>query len=255
MRFTRFRSLRIVRSVSVVVSCAALTIWGGTFFNAGQTRVSIERRQEPSTRSVKTDNKTKAFTIIRAYRRGDIVEVELRNDYNKPITGYQVGVGSGTVRTELLLSDTITALAPGAVIQRIYDARPELDRRGLVVLAVLFDDHTGDGDTDYVETFLRYRTGMKMQRQQTIQALQKALSSSAIDMLQQVDHLVSESFRLLDKDMERLPIDVQLEIKQERRRLLRNITASKGTGGIEPQSYRSTLSSLVAGYKETLDIL
>lgn len=261
MRLKGFVSLRVVRSVSIVMSCATIAVLGSAFFSEGHLQVSRDRRQGSSTGSVKTDNKTRAFSIVNAKRRGDIVEVEIRNDYDKPITGFQVSVGDATIQTELLVGDEIRVLAPGEVTLKTYGAPPELEERGIVVLAVLFNDHTGDGDSWYLNRLLEYRKGMKMQRQQTIQALQRVLSLSDVDLPQGFDKLVSQSFSLSEEDIKRLPMPVQLGIKDERRRLLRSLATIKGaTDGIkvaaETQAfYRDKLASLVGNYSQTLDSL
>lgn len=225
----------------------------------------IESDNQFPLEDLKIANKTKGFTVHSIKRQDNIIEMELRNTYSKPITGYQIYVGDQTIQTELLVNNDPEVILPGGSVRKQYPADEEIKTRGITILAVLFDDHTGDGDSYYLDRLLQYRKGMKMQRLRTIEIFQKVLDSGGTNVLEALEKAVSEIPTLPEEEMKQLPWQVQFGIKDEKNRLyratknffheLRESQNLKGSTQMNVQLEYQKANSFIERYKKTIDML
>jgi hypothetical protein len=225
----------------------------------------IESDNQFPVEDIRIGNKTKGFAVQSIRRQDNIIEIELRNTYSKSITAYQIYVGKQTIQTELLVNTDPEMILPGGSVHKQYPAHEEIKRRGITILAVLFDDHTGDGDPHYLKRLLQYREGMKMQRLRALDAFQKVLDSGVTNVFEALEQVVSEIPTLPEEEIKQLPQQVQFGIKDERNRLqrvtrtlfneLRQSRSLKGTTQINVHLEHRKANSFIEKYKKTIQML
>jgi hypothetical protein len=211
-------------------------------------------------------NKTKAFFVVGAQIQGDSVQIEMRNGYDKPITAYQVLVGDTRIHRELLTNDNPRVISPGESVRELYPFYRKLESIGIIVLAVLFDNHTGDGDPEFLKRLLEYREGMKIQREHTIDALQKLINTSDISVRSALYGIMSDISAIPEEEASSLPLYVRFGLKDERERLLLviqnlldtfnpSILGETKAQVSEDTDYRYRLTTLITSYKQTINKL
>lgn len=127
-------------------------------------------------------NSTTGFQVESLTLRDGEYVLSLRNTYDKSINGYTLGTGrGGKLTVELTTANRV--IAPGGVEEARLSAsnvRPTQGpnpQRRIIVLAVVFEDGTGDGDPGVVEEIKGRRDGAKVQFKR-VHSLVKALLDS-----------------------------------------------------------------------------
>jgi hypothetical protein len=168
------------------------------------TRSSAAKRTQSS--ELRVINRTRAFTVISAIPAGltpiglHKFDVSLRNDYGKTITAYALGSDNTHNRKELTNTGGI---APGVTIVYNHVAPPNSDDVQLIILAVMLEDGTGDGDLGIISEFLDARGAEKVQLRR-ITALLERLSSAPDDRFESdLEDIKSKIKGLPDKEAER----------------------------------------------------
>jgi ElaB/YqjD/DUF883 family membrane-anchored ribosome-binding protein len=251
--------------LGVFMTFAGISPSKSTSYKQQNQKTLIESDSQFPVEDIRIANKTKGFTVQRITRQDNIIKLELRNAYSKPITGYQIYVGGKTIQTELLVNNDPQIVLPGASVHKQYPDREEIRRQGITILAVLFDDHTGDGDPHYLKRLLQYREGMKMQRLRALDALQKVLDSGVTNLIEALEQVMSEIPTLSNEEMKQLPWQVQFGIKDEKTRLqrvtrtlfneLRQSQNLKETAPIPAHLQYQKASSFIEKYKKTIEML
>jgi hypothetical protein len=171
-------------------------------------------------------NDTSAFTVADIKKISDnLFEITYRNDYSKRITGFEVSVGGMRVQTELILGgDETQFILPGKSFKETYPAQEGVEERGLRILAVVFDDGTGEGDITYIKEITDYRIGMRAEHQRVLTKLGKVIGSKDKDIAVALEGLEGEISSTIPSNQQDSKLDnVGLGTRNEMRRMLYEI--------------------------------
>src|SRR6185369_15648871 len=149
------------------------------------------------------------------------VELSLRNRYSKNITACAVSVNGSITEVDFAFSELEDqrGLSPESVYEQKYSfarrvnksaARQNLD---ISILAVVFDDKTGDGDPKFVTEILDTRLGSKIQLTRIIALLNDALNLPRVPY---------EAVDTLKARISSLPVDSANSTSETAREGLRN---------------------------------
>jgi len=175
-------------------------------------------------------NKTSAFSILEIKKISDnLFEITYKNNYSKTITGFEVSIGGMRIQTELILGgDEQQFISSGNTFQKAYAAQEGLDRDGIQILAVVFDDGSSDGDTRYIKEITDYRLGMKTERQRVLALLEQVITFKNQDISTALGELEANISSTAPSTQQESRLDnVQLGIRNERRRMLDEIRILK----------------------------
>jgi hypothetical protein len=161
---------------------------------------------------LKTSSRSPGLEIIKVEKHldEDRIYVWLRNNSEKIITAYQVGIGIRTIQTEFLQTDDSNVLRPGVITQEKYAIQAELETKGITVLSVIYEDGTAEGVSKNVEQIKQYRQGMKIERDHTLRLLKKIASAPDSEMLAQFANIESKLPALSDDQKDKLPFFVRI---------------------------------------------
>jgi hypothetical protein len=171
-------------------------------------------------------NKTSAFNIINAEKMPEgIIHLTLQNGYNKSITAYQFSIGNTKTLVDSLFTIHNESVAPGKSKDEFLaiDIDPELKRKGIVILAVVFDDSTSDGYADSIREIQDYRLG----EQKQIERLNDFLNDNSIlSIKSHLDILSEMQTKMLSVSEDTgadFPKYVQFGIQDTKQRMSRQI--------------------------------
>jgi hypothetical protein len=155
---------------------------GAVSSTSGRTKAitaSVTRATQES--EPQTLNKTQGFQTLSLVRDGSDYVLSLKNTYAKAINGYSIGVGATSkITTDLTIGDNV--IGPEQVVQvRIPASRLQMGGTGtskpIIVLGVLFEDGTSDGDTQVIAEVTQRRIGARLQLKRIVPFLRAALAS------------------------------------------------------------------------------
>ncbi|MEK6410526.1 MAG: hypothetical protein AABN34_26680 [Acidobacteriota bacterium] len=175
-------------------------------------------------------NKTSAFRVVEIKKISDsLFELTYKNNYSKSITGFEVATGGMRIQTELILGgDEHQFISPGNTFQKAYAAQEGLDRDGIQILAVVFDDGSSDGDIRYIKEITDYRLGMKTERQRVLALLEQVINSKTQSISMALEALEAQVSSTIPSTQQNSRLDnVGLGIRNERRRMLDEIRMLK----------------------------
>ncbi len=132
------------------------------------------------------ENKTQQFQAVSLELNadGDAYELVLKNNYMKPINAYTIGIGpTSRVDVDLTLADRV--IASGETTKETIPVsklqapnNPNQLSPNITILAVMFSDKTGDGDTKAIQRVKDRHLGAKIQLQRANAVLDAALATS-----------------------------------------------------------------------------
>lgn len=205
-------------------------------------------------------NKTRSFEVTQAGASLDpngIVELSLRNGYDKNITAYAVSVNRLISEVDFLYSEgeDQVGIAPEAVYAThagvARSRNPDVAaQQGLdiIVLAVVFDDKTGDGDPMLIAEILNTRQGSKIQLARIIGLVNRALRPAV-----KID---DTAFDLLISEISSLPTDSQSSVAEsdslrgEKNSALEHLNHLKHSGSLDANErmirFKETCEKLAA---------
>jgi hypothetical protein len=161
----------------------------------------LRRRSAPVLEPVAVQNRTKHFTVVRTTVDPDGQEVILRfrNDYSKPVTGFLVTVGDCHIHVPLVCPDSLVGVLPPGAEKEDSFPNNDTNTYGVVILAVVFNDSTGDGEPSDVADLVDFNRGLKMERQYIIQHLRNLVESDDSRIPAEVDRILLRADVLSDE--------------------------------------------------------
>lgn len=128
------------------------------------------------------DNKTSGFVVDQVQRDGELLRLALINRYHKNIKAYTVAIGNVKMEEDFIYSDRVIAPQEVFILElpRSRSSRPA-DSLRISVLAVVFEDGTGDGLMANVVAIKDRRLGERLQFKRTVQILQALIDSTDED--------------------------------------------------------------------------
>ena len=153
-------------------------------------------------RQSKPKSLTDTVEIVERIAGEGATKIAFRNVSNKNINALQVAVSGSVFTVEFLDADEPKKrLPPGEIYQEWFPTTPASDI-DVSVLAVVFDDKTGAGDSRLVQEVLETRRGVKKQLMRFQVLLKQSLAAASIDATT-LDKLKAE----LDKSVDDNPSD------------------------------------------------
>jgi hypothetical protein len=258
------RCINVPRALTGVVILGCIGLLGVSFWASfASSEQSKKADQDFKQVDIRVGNKTKGMAVLSTEQDAETVTVVMRNDYSKPINGYQLYIGNTIIQTEMLNSERVREIAPGEVFRETYPKNDEIDTRGIEVLAVIFSDKTGEGEQEYVEELQEYRAGMKIQREYAVRLLQRSLNSTSEKFLPTLIRSSEQLSPFSDSELARLPMNIRFGIKDEKSRLVNALQSffslpemrggeSEGHELPNPRMVKQELRKLVDKYQQTL---
>jgi hypothetical protein len=137
---------------------------------------------------IQVNNKTYAIEVLDSRVENGNFKITLKNRSNRNITSYEVSLGGGkSAQTELLYTNEV--IAPGQVFSDDYPVDDTLIRDGFGIVAVIFEDGTGNGDARVIRQISDIRYGEKLQYQRSLPLLERAASVSDNSLPETLDQL------------------------------------------------------------------
>lgn len=159
----------------------------------------LRQRNEP-----RVLNQTRAFQLISQKRDDKHFLLTLKNGYSKNINGYTVTQGLDTstsarvsIEEDFIFGDKLIAPGETYVVRipisehapasgSVYQQEQDIN-----VAAVIFDDGTGDGDSNVIKRTKERRRGERIQLEHILPLFQAVLDSQDADLPAAVDNLES----------------------------------------------------------------
>ena len=206
------------RLFAIATMIAGVVLLGGNVWSS-----SNKSKKEAGV--VKVNNQTQTCTVLSAEKHKGHIKLSLRNDSQKDMTAFVVGISTRpgdlfTLKEEFAYSEIDFVIAPGAVYEKAISIPSSLDNQKTIpldLLAVVFDDKSAEGDPQVVRGIENERFGEKVQLMRTISLLN--------EMLHQPENKISTYFderfkRDLSDALNGPESDVLTQLKNERPRIL-----------------------------------
>lgn len=130
--------------------------------------------------SVPVKNMTQAFRLISREKTASMVRLTLANGYNKRITALWLSVGGvGTQVGPIYNPEQM--IPPQGVYVTELPLQPQMETKGIKIVAVIFDDGTADGHPDSVRAMRETELGEKAQLRRALALIQEYLRSPDSD--------------------------------------------------------------------------
>jgi hypothetical protein len=203
-------------------------------------------------------NKAEGLKVVSVEQTESEILLLMKNDYSKSINALTISIGDLTVNNDYVYSGK--AIAPGSQYTFRIPKQPAVPGQSaqpaINILAVVFDDRTGDGEDRYVSKVLNSRLGEKIQLSRILPLLQKALKSSDADLPNAVDELVYQVSTLSESSDGQLSSDTQDASRGRKEFVLKNIQAIKGNSPNDNHvSLRKHLDQLKKHYEALISRL
>jgi hypothetical protein len=236
-----------------------ILIGSALFPGVTKTPARMAQKQEQNTQTkqnaeLKVHSQTKALTVVKIEKdlENDCVKVSLKNNSDKVITSYNVGIGTADVITDLITEelDEGVLLYPGDIREEKYALQSDIELKGITVLAVLFADQSADGNPMYTKNLENYRYGVKMALEQSLGSLKSMMKLSKTEVSQAVLNFQPGK---LSKEEETLPSFVKIGLHDTKLRIARNIYTMQQ--GLQKSSTLSTkvIVEIIPAYAQQLE--
>lgn len=161
-----------------------------------------QERLANQVRRIRITNKTSSFEVFEMKTMGRDIRLKLKNRYERSIIDFKIGLPrplgeSGTV-TDIVGDAKI--IQPGATIEYDFtlpisylDTPTDVQReREVIILTVLFDDWTSDGDTEIAAEMVAQRLGERIQGSRILPLLQVVLDLQDADLQKGLERLKAQ---------------------------------------------------------------
>jgi hypothetical protein len=191
-KVTSLLSLLVISAAAIAAGASGNVNSAATSRGGGVKAIAVPTTRATQESEPQTLNKTRGFQILSLVRDGSDYVLSLKNAYSKAINGYSIGIGNTSkVTTDLTIGDSI--ISPEQVIQEripVSNIKAAGAARPLVVLCVLFEDGTSDGDTQVISEATQRRLGVRLQLKRIVPLLQvgsASMNGNEADTLKQLE--------------------------------------------------------------------
>lgn len=214
MKKNRMVLLRERIFILALVICCGAFVMATTWSSAKSTQTEPqlldnikinELRKSFKVENIKITNKVKSISVVGIEKDPTNVNIvlSLRNDSDKRMTAYMVSAGNTVIGSDYAFSEFEDGIASGDILKVYHgiDASmlrdksvhiaPDLRKKGISVLAVIFEDGTTEGDSARVENLTQYRLGGKTQVEEILFNLEAVRESSKSEQLTKYEQLKS----------------------------------------------------------------
>ena len=123
-------------------------------------------------------NKTRSLEVVRVEKSLDRYKLSLKNMSDRNVT--MISFTGGSI--SFLLSRGKSGLAPGATYELERHLGPNVEKDGITIFTVVFDDFTFEGDPKVAWDFLAEREGIRLQLPHVLRLIEQALEVSDADL-------------------------------------------------------------------------
>lgn len=161
-------SIRRLAMLILIVAACLLMIGGGSSANRPTTQKTISPEGwtvESVPPKAIVESLTKLTPVSATILADNVLDVTLRNDYDKDVTAVAAEYAGGHLYHREYLYSLIASrqtLAPGATDLFHYE-KPPTPGQKVRIIAVVFSDGTSDGDTEQIQWMLDVRHGIRTQ--------------------------------------------------------------------------------------------
>lgn len=174
---------------------------------------------------IQIDNKTYALEVLDSKVENGNFRITLKNRSNRNITSYELSLGGGkSIQTELLYTNEV--ITPGQTFIEDFPVDDHLIRDGFAIVAVVFEDGTGNGDSRVIRQITDIRYGEKLQYQRSLPLLEQAINASDNSLPETLDWLPSQLSTPENSDSN-LPPYVKSGIQNAKNHLLQELKTVK----------------------------
>jgi hypothetical protein len=137
-------------------------------------------------------NKTSGFLVMNLNRTGaDLFRLELKNTYKKTITAFRFSIGPVQITEELAYNKKRTIL-PNTIFTKDYPTQLTLGDDKLIILAVVFEDGTADGDSNTIREITEMHLGKQRAYEYFLGRVQLLLNSADTQSMEDLEKIRSE---------------------------------------------------------------
>ena len=212
-------SRRLLVAAIVITTCQCLSI----------VAVLSLAKQSPQESVLRVENKTKAFQVVSIAKDRESIHVSLRNDYEKTIISYIVATSRHTtMQTDYGFSDESKGIAPRAIEDWRETTTLQMLSDGITILAVVFEDGTGDGEPQRVKEIKDQRYGYKVQISRILLLIENILKSPVADTPTAIDELESQITSLSTEPDDETLEHSKLGLHNQKESTLRDVEELRG---------------------------
>ncbi|MCI0490096.1 MAG: hypothetical protein L0229_26180 [Blastocatellia bacterium] len=193
-----FRNL-LSRNVIIALSCVLLI---------GISVVKIVSLQEPAQAKPVVEKLPDTLSLAPGFKFIDIkgsrsegYQVVLKNEYDKSITAFEIGVDIDVAQSkmtrDLIHDKRHNSIPPGTTWTEFHPHTLYMDTKPLTIFGVIFEDGDGDGQTKTIKNIKEIRLGQKMQL--------KRFRPKLLNILQEPDWQLTEALDRLELEVSSLP--------------------------------------------------
>lgn len=183
-------SVKIRRCIFLIAALAFPLLVQGQQTSTLSNQASQPQPVEPVDSSFvpAVESKSQALEVVSATRRDPFIRIRLKNNSDKNIYAFRMRYhkGGAAILHSFVMADTKTMVAPGEVYRYDWPFSPtsSLAREPLICEAVIFQDGSGDGESDKVKSLQDlFLTNMR-ELEYEIALLEAALNSPNIETVQ-----------------------------------------------------------------------
>jgi hypothetical protein len=121
-----------------------------------------------------------------------------------------------------LIYDESYWIQPDQMVSFEYEAESGLDTKGIEILAVVFDDQTGDGSQEAIRSIREYRSGIKTAIVVAMPRLEETLTGHKQALQSAIERVSSEVSAILETQ-ESLPYNTRLGIHDQKWRIAQEL--------------------------------
>jgi hypothetical protein len=186
--------------IITILAICALVIGIGAVGRKGASGLSAQGKVTQIRNKTRALEVTQTNSVMLKNDREDGVELSLKNGYDKTITAFAISVNGLITEADLVYSEVEeqSGIAPkGVHTTRFSSARsgnPAIaakEKLVIIVLAVIFDDKSSDGDPTPVTAMLNMRQKSKVELTRIVDEFDKALNSEEVIESSIIDKLKS----------------------------------------------------------------
>jgi hypothetical protein len=177
-------------------------------------------------------NKTQALEVTRFEKREQAFQIAMKNNYTKNITAYVMGLTgehSSTTVTEDFIQGT-KMIAPGQMFENRFFYVPAYHNwaQAFSILAVVFEDNSGDGDEIWIRQIQRSRAGVRIFLTQVLPLMTEFTNLGDNDASERLELLLLRIEKMEPAGSTKLPDDVVGSYNSARESCLRELDKIKG---------------------------
>jgi hypothetical protein len=192
-----------------LLSAVTLALLSIAVLQRGLPSGSAQNRKQ-----ISISNKTQALQVTRAEVIGNQIHLSVRNGYQQNINWFRLALGKTTsIEADFAFTET-GVLSPGQTYQDAYPLDPNSDLATITIVAVVFQDKTGEGDETYLKFIREKREGQKLGLKRLLPFLEKSSSST--------DNSIESVLEALEKEATTEPAE-DASVSEARRIGLRNV--------------------------------